>query len=230
MKMSQLFRRCVERRYIHVENAGDYATERREDVLYIYLQCSDGLVDWKNNFDFPAKPYRRMGRTVWFAHRGFLRVWKSIEGHLQCEIADMNVHRIVIVGYSHGAALAVLCHEYVWYRRPDLRKTLEGYGFGCPRVFWGIRTRDLMRRWEHFTVIRNIDDVVTHVPSVWLGYSHVGTLLEIGARGKYTSIDAHRPENILTELEALEEKKKEDILQMRLHLRHPLLGEITTPC
>lgn len=229
MKLSQLFRRCVERRYIHVENAGDYAIDRMGDVLYIYLQCSDGLTDWKNNFDFPAKPYRRMGRTVWFAHRGFLRVWKSIEGYLEREIADMSVQRIVTVGYSHGAALAVLCHEYVWYRRPDLRKTLEGYGFGCPRVFWGLRTRDLMRRWEHFSVIRNIDDVVTHVPPAWLGYSHVGTLLKVGERGKYTAIDAHRPQNMLAELEAWEKKERGCLANANAFETSSFDG-ITAPC
>jgi len=208
MKLSQLFRRCVERRYHHVENAGDFATDRIGNVLYIYLQCSDGLIDWKNNLDFPAKPYRRMGHTVWLAHRGFLRVWKSIEPYLERDIMDKNVQRIVTVGYSHGAALAVLCHESVWYRRPDLRSKIEGYGFGCPRVFWGIRTRELMRRWERFVVIRNIDDLVTHVPPIWLGYSHVGAMIEIGERGRYTAIDAHRPQNILAELEAMEREIK----------------------
>ena len=100
----------------------------------------------------------------------------------------------------------MLCHEYVWFRRPDLRETLEGYGFGCPRVFWGLRTWELMRRWERFRVIRNVDDIVTHLPPVWLGYSHVGSLLEIGERGKYTAIDAHRPQNILAELKAAEKE------------------------
>lgn len=218
MKLSQLFRRCVERRYIHVENAGDYATDRIGDALYIYLQCSDGVTDWKNNLDFPAKPYRRMGRMVWLAHRGFLRVWKSVEPYLARDVADRSVKRIVTVGYSHGAALAVLCHEYVWFCRPDLRDALEGYGFGCPRVFWGVRTKDLMRRWAHFTVIRNIDDLVTHVPPVWLGYSHVGGLVEIGERGRYTAIDAHRQENILTELEAWERNETARIAPCRLCL------------
>ena len=204
MTLSQMFRRCVERCYIHVENAGDYATDRIGDTLYVYLQCSDGWTDWKNNFDFPAKPYRRMGCTVWFAHRGFLRVWKSIEPYLTRHIMDVSVKKIVTVGYSHGAALAVLCHEYTWYVRPDLRASSEGYGFGCPRVIWGIRSPSLMRRWERFAVIRNINDLVTHVPPTWLGFYHVGTLLEIGAHGQYSPIDAHRPQNILAELEAWE--------------------------
>ena len=130
-------------------------------------------------------------------------MWESILPYLEKEIADRTVRRIVTVGYSHGAALAVFCHEYAWDTRPDLREEIEGYGFGCPRVYWGVRVPWLMRRWERFTVIRNSGDVVTHVPPAALGYSHVGKMLEIGEVGKYSPVDAHRPENILTELKAL---------------------------
>lgn len=205
MRMSELFYRCVHVAYTHVENDGDFAIERYGGTLYVYLQCSDGKEDWKNNLDFPVAPYRRMGRTVWFAHRGFLRVWKSVEPYLARLILDPGVRRIVTVGYSHGAALAVLCHEYVYFHRPDLRTTMEGYGFGCPRVIWGPRPRTLTERWRRFTVIRNLDDLVTHLPPALFGYFHVGTRLEIGKHGRYSPIDAHRSENILTELRHAEE-------------------------
>lgn len=205
MKMSQLFRRCVERTYVHVENAADYACDRIGGTLYVYLQASNGLTDWKNNLDFPARPYHS-GGALWFAHRGFVRVWKTVEGYIKRDLLDRTVSRIVIVGYSHGAALAVLCHEYVWFNRPDLRDTLEGYGFGCPRVLWGVRRPSLLARWENFLVVRNVNDLVTHLPPAILGYSHVGRMLEIGARGKYNAIDAHRPENILSELVLCEDR------------------------
>jgi predicted lipase len=186
-----------------VENAGDYAVERDGDTLYIYFECSNETTDWKNNFDFPAKPYKRMGKIAWFAHRGFLRVWKTIERHLDEYIKDESVKRIVIVGYSHGAALAVLCHEYAWYNRPDLQNYIEGYGFGCPRVFWGIKTKSLKKRWERFVVVRNVDDIVTHVPPRLFGFSHVGTIIKIGKKGRYSSVDAHKPESITYELKQL---------------------------
>ena len=202
MKLLQLFQKCVDCEYIHVENSGDYYIERQGSTLYIYLECSNGSTDWKNNFDFPAKPYKRMGRTVWFAHRGFLKVWKSIENYLAPFIKDETIKNIVTVGYSHGAALAVLCHEYVWYNRPDLRNNIEGYGFGCPRVFWGFKSTRLKQRWERFTVIRNIDDIVTHVPPFLFGFSHIGTMIKIGNRHKYNAVDAHRLENIIAELKS----------------------------
>lgn len=201
MKLSKLFKKCVSNTYTHVENDGDYSVERDGNTLYIYFECSNGKADWKNNLDFPAKPYRKMGKFVWFAHRGFVRVWKSIEPHIAVLIKDQTLTNIITVGYSHGAALAVLCHEYVWFNRLDLRDKIEGYGFGCPRVIWGFKPKKLARRWERFTVIRNIDDIVTHVPPAIWGYSHVGKIVKIGERDKYSAVDAHRPENIRHELE-----------------------------
>ena len=200
MNILQLFQKCVNAEYIHVENSGDYYVERDDSTLYIFLECSNGHEDWENNFDFPAKPYKRMGKTVWFAHRGFLKVWKSIEDHLNPYIMDPEVKKIVTVGYSHGAAMAVLCHEYIWYNRPDLRDNIDGYGFGCPRVFWGIKPKHIKIRWNRFAVIRNIDDIITHLPPALLGYSHVGTVQEIGTEDKYSPVNAHRPENIEFEL------------------------------
>lgn len=199
MKLSNQFDACLKATYTHCESGGDFAIQRNEDTLFIYLEWSDGAEDWINNLDFPARPYKR-GKTVWFAHRGFMKVWKAIEPHLTDAIMDKTVKKIVIVGFSHGAALAVLCHEYAWYNRPDIRDSIIGYGYGCPRVFWGIKTKELKKRWEKFTVIRNIDDIVTHVPPAIFGFSHVGSMVKIGKKGKYSSIDAHRPENILAEL------------------------------
>ena len=150
-----------------------------------------------------------MKKRIWFAHRGFLRVWKEIEPSLAPEIADKSIEKIVLAGYSHGGALAMLCHEYVWYHRPELRERLEGYGFGAPRVFWGIKTKALKERWTRFLVIRNLDDIITHLPPWILGYSHMGKVLKIGKRGVYTPIQAHLAENILSELEKYEKSKGE---------------------
>ncbi|MBQ9132446.1 MAG: lipase family protein [Clostridia bacterium] len=202
--MSLLFRACLSKAYVHVREGGDYAIERRGDALYVYLEGSDGGEDWKNNLDFPVRVATRPGEISLRIHRGFLRVWNAMEPYLKPDLLDRSVQRIVISGYSHGAALAALCHEYVWRSRPDLRERMEGYGFGAPRVLWGARPPQLLARWERFTVVRNLDDLVTHLPPAWLGYYHVGKLLEIGEKGRYSDVDAHRAENLLAELLAYE--------------------------
>ena len=200
MDLYTLFLTCLRIPYSQIGVSANYAIKREGDILYLFFQSSEGKEDWKSNLDFPAKAYKRMGKTVWFAHRGFLKVWKEIEPMLAKDIADEAFQKIVITGFSHGAAIALLCHEYVWYHRPKLRQAIEGYGFGCPRVFWGLKNKRLKQRWENFVVIRNIDDLVTHLPPAFLGYTHVGELLKIGKKGKYTPIEAQFPENILKEL------------------------------
>lgn len=213
LELLDLFVKCVQIPYLNVGHDVNYAFLREKDVLYLFFESSDGIADWKRNFDFPAKPYKRMGKTVWFAHSGFLNAWKRLEPQLAPLILDRRLKKTVVVGYSHGAAIAVLCHEYIWYARADLRRESEGYGFGCPRVFWGLLTPSLAKRWEHFTVIRNLDDLVTHLPPALLGYRHVGTVMKIGARGRYSMIDAHRPKNIQKELKELSYPKKVPLKQ-----------------
>ena len=205
MTLSALFSRCVTRSYIAAPYSVNYAYDLTDGHLTLYFQDSDGVEDWLNNLDFPAAPLVREGNTAFYAHGGFLRLWSSLLPTIDPLFTDEQVHTVTVAGYSHGAALGLLCHEQAWYRRPDLRLTLRGYGFGCPRVVWGGVTDAVSLRWKGFTVIRNREDIVTHLPPRFLGYTHVGNLLEIGERGQYTPLDAHRPENILRELQRFED-------------------------
>ncbi|MBE6584255.1 MAG: hypothetical protein E7649_04620 [Ruminococcaceae bacterium] len=204
MSLFDLFFDCVNVTYPQAYGYANFALKRQGESLYVFFEGSNGDEDWKVNLDFPARAYKRGGKIIWYAHRGFLELWKLTEPHISGALLDPSISRITTVGYSHGGALAMLCHEYVWFNRPDIRDSIEGVGFGAPRVFWGIPTAPLMQRWKRFGVVRNIDDAVTHLPPKVLGYSHVGSLIEIGERGKYTAIDAHRSENILRELAAYE--------------------------
>lgn len=197
-----IFERCRYATYTHTENDASYAFEREGGRLYLLFEKSNGATDWYNNLDFPAVPYSNAG-SIWFCHRGFLRVWRTLKPLVSDVIAQPGIDSITVVGYSHGAALAVFAHEYVWFHRPELRQRLTGYGFGCPRVLWGFCVRAaLAERWERFFVIRNMDDLVTHLPPLLLGYRHVGHLLEVGKAGLYGRVDAHRPEHYEEQLRA----------------------------
>ena len=77
-------------------------------------------------------------------HRGFLEAWKEVEDIIIDKILEKDVDgnfcwkHIVVVGYSHGGALAAFCHEGVWFHRPDLREEgLEGYGLEATRIYGG---------------------------------------------------------------------------------------------
>ena len=167
--------------------------------LYIFFEGSNGATDWKNNFNFPAKAYRDM-ENKWYVHRGFLRVWKSARDYLKSRILNPKVGEIVIAGYSHGAALALLCHEFCVFHRHDIADKIRGYGFGCPRVVFGIPGKKVRGRFENFTVIRNCRDLVTHVPPVLFGFRHVGKMIHIGKGAKYGPIKSHYPESYIEQL------------------------------
>ncbi len=208
MNLTKLFLRCISTPYQKVGVSNNYAVKRTRNTLYIFFEGSDGYVDWKNNLDFPAKPYKRMNKTVWFAHRGFLKEWKELEDVIHAYISNSSIQKIVIAGFSRGAGIALLCHEYVWFNRPDLRNAIRGYGFGCPRIIWGLCTKKIKERWKNFTVIRNDNDIITRLPPTLLGYTHVGKMLTIGKKGKYNKIQAHFPESYHAELLEYEKSKK----------------------
>lgn len=199
--MFNKFLNCLNNKYIVVENDGSYMLEREGGKLTIYFECSNGNIDWKNNFNFPAKPYRDM-KNLWFCHRGFLTVWKSIEPHITADIFDLSVNEIEIIGYSHGAAIAQLCYEYVKFNRPDV--AVSGVGFGAPRIFWGFARKAVRERFRGFVVVRNGKDIVTHVPPVLFGFKHICEVLSIGE--SIGLIKDHTPERYIEALRGFQEK------------------------
>ena len=190
----------LEKYYVHCENGGDFFIKRENGTLKIFFEWSDGLEDWRNNFKFlviPWKPYKSM-KKPWLCHRGFLKVWKSIKPYIEERLYSSDITKIEIVGYSHGAALALLCYEYCVFNRPNIE--IKGVGFGCPRVFWGIVPKSVKERFGNFKVIRNGNDIVTHVPPVLLGFRHVSEVIKIGEGKSEGLIDDHREDNYLANL------------------------------
>lgn len=195
-ELLEKFDTCLNGEYIHIENDGSFAVQRSGEKLTLLFEWSNGATDWKNNLDFPAKPYRDM-KNLWFCHRGFLKVWKSIEPHIAKEVFDLSVREIDIVGYSHGGAIAQLCHEYVKFNRPEVE--VRGYGFGAPRVLWGFASKAVKSRFKGFKIIRNGKDLVTHLPPVLFGFHHVCEVVRVGkSKGQ---IKDHYPERYREALE-----------------------------
>lgn len=208
-KYLELFNECLalDHLYINTNEAGSYYFTIDGDTLKIFFQKSASWADWFANFNFPKQAYKDT-KLPWKVHRGFLRVFKSIEPYIKSAIMCEYISKIQIVGYSHGAALAMLCHEYCIYNRPDCEVT--GYGFGCPRVLYGKYPDELLKRWENFTVIRNYDDIVTKVPPKLFGYRHVGQIVDLTPKGYYIKsekkfiekfIAGHYDTNIIKQLE-----------------------------
>lgn len=201
--MKDLLKRCLKAQYISTAKNGNYAIDVEGDTLYLLFQWSKGFWDWVHNFLFPARPYKRMS-CLWFCHRGFLKVWKAMRDEIEAYVKELlsnnpDVKKIVCVGYSHGGALALFATEDMEFL---FGKSYEvsGYGFGAPRVIWGFVPKAVKNRLRAFQVIRNVPDIVTHLPPVLLGFRHVARPLKIGERGKYSAIEAHYNSAYIAEL------------------------------
>ena len=195
--MKKQFIRCLDTKYTHTDYDGDFSIEEEGNTLYLLFQWTRTGYDWISNFSFAAGPQKEM-EIKWRCHRGFLRVWKAIEPYVKEKVLDRKFTKICIVGYSHGAAIATLAHEYVWFHRPDLHSEenpdgLVGYGFGCPRCYfrlpWKKMPEELKIRWKNFYPIRNLRDLVTHVPPRIFGFHHVHEVVQLGQTGKWQNIE-----------------------------------------
>ena len=169
----------------------DYKIVLDGECLYLVFEGSAEPSDWKANFDFfpkPVKPYKNMAKT-WYAHGGFVKRWKAAEDQITSEVLSaIGDRQLVIVGYSHGAGLAALAHEWFeFYGHEPL-----GYGFGGPRVLW-ISGKMIRNRMWYFKAICNRGDIVTHLPFFIFGYMH-NRKLKIGKQ-RLIGIDAHRPKS-----------------------------------
>ena len=208
-RLFELFEACLAANYRHVEEDASFCVKRENDRVTVFFEKSNGKRDWRNNFSFSARPYRDM-KEVWFCHRGFMKVFRALLSYLEPIFLDESVKSFCLVGYSHGAALALLAQEYILYHRPELQGSVEGYGFGCPRVIAGYIPDSLKERLKGFTVIRNLDDIVTHLPPRIFGYSHITKPLTVGKRGRYSMIAAHFESSYACELMRLALPKEEE--------------------
>ena len=207
-ELKNLFAECAW--HIHYETVGhdvNYAFREDDSHLFIFFEGSKditekrGWIDWLRNFwFFPSrkKPYKGMEDTF-YVHSGFLAAWKEVEDIIFEKISQKNERGsfyfddITVVGFSHGAALACLAHEFIWYHRQDICENgLVTYAFESPRIYGGFRIKDdLKERWVNCFVFRNGTDLVTHLPPRLFGFSHVGYVVCI--RGDLTTVKDRLP-------------------------------------
>ena len=109
-ELYNLFNRCLTAEYVTVSNGADIGFQSEGDGLYIFFEKSDGLEDWINNLSFCVQPYGEMEHP-WRCHGGFLRVFKSTREAINEALSDKKIRSVTLVGYSHGAALALLAQD-----------------------------------------------------------------------------------------------------------------------
>ena len=148
-------------------NCGNWITAG-EDVQYkvvnrvLYFQCSHGARDWLYNFDIAESVYP-CSDVPFVMHGGFNLLWQSIRHDI--EKLDFDT----IVGYSQGAALAIMAHENFYHR-----KGYEplAFTFGCPASIF-LPSKQLRKRFTKVVNIINPRDIVYYSTLIF-GYRHVG--------------------------------------------------------
>jgi hypothetical protein len=154
----------------------------RDGRLYVYFDGTEPKAEaWLSNFMFLKKPYRNM-EEVWFVHSGFLSRWEGVKDDFKKLITD-EVKEILIEGLSQGGAVAVLAHEYVWFRFPVLRSSLKTFTYGSPRCLGFFGFNRIKERFSSLARIKNRGDFVCDLPPVILGYTHAGKEF---LQGKFT--------------------------------------------
>ena len=145
----------------------------------VAFQGSISKMDWRLNFDFAVIPYHHQDQK-WFAHRGFVKAWKSVRDIIMPRLGGK--YRIKVVGYSLGGALAQLCHEDIEFQYPGT--ITESWTYGAPRVFW-FPPETIRYRMFHHHRFTNAGDIVPHLPPALFGFRHTGLNIWIGSLKGY---------------------------------------------
>ena len=201
MLLSDLFYNCAYKvQYKTVGNDVNYAFSEAGDKLWVYFQGSSSLVDWYRNFLFTEKLYK-----LFRVHRGFYDAYSEVRNILLDKVmktdkdGKFKYNHITIIGYSHGGALCQIAFEDVKYHRPNA--DIEGYAFESPRCLKVPKKYRFL--WDGLYVIRNNNDLITHLPPRLFGYHHLGEMIKISGDTSIVMkrlpkcIKSHYPECVL---------------------------------
>lgn len=194
MRLTELFDKTQWRsNWLQAGNHVSWDFEWHDSTLLLFFQPSCEKIDWARNFFFKKVPYKHMNEKF-KVHAGFLKAWKEVSSEIRKLVHDSKVKRIVISGYSHGAALAGLCFETCAYERPDLKASdnIVGYGFECPRFLAEKHpSKELLDRWDGFYDIYIPGDIVHSLPLKLFRYANVGKSVRLTKHFKYGPFASH---------------------------------------
>ena len=135
----------------------DFVQFKNEDGV-LYFQCSNGIVDWIRNFDFPAVPYKRM-ETEYKVHAGFLEAYQLVQRRDKRSTFTQSSDTL-----RRGSCSSLLAK--ITFRG----RKVPTFVFGCPRVFY--KPPQIVKdRTAHAIRYTSKGDIVTKVPPF---YHHVG--------------------------------------------------------
>jgi hypothetical protein len=167
-------------KYFHI-NEADCILAQKKDIIFIVFRGTDSITDWMRNLAFLSNDSKFGSGKV---HRGIKSHLDNVATEVREELSSwLNSSsstpvRLYIGGHSLGGACASLffdrlCHVY---KDDDKVKLIRGYTFGAPRVGDEEFAKSIASH-APFGVLERIScgaDAVPRVPSVFMGYHHVG--------------------------------------------------------
>jgi predicted lipase len=128
-------------------------------------------------------------------HLGFEQMYKSVRASIQAALAGVPAAtRLTVIGHSLGGAMGVLAA--VDLKLNFGRTNIDVCTFGGPRTAKVTFRRNFDREIRRCFRVTNQFDIVPHVPSLILGWNHVGE--EIAVDGNVDS-----PHGLTAHLEGL---------------------------
>jgi hypothetical protein len=112
-------------------------------------------------------------------HKGFAGAYGSVEKEIEEQVKNLNGLPLYITGHSLGAALATVCTQKLEHTQAFQEQIAACYTFGSPRVGDAHFDRDFK---SPIYRMANTTDIVTVVPLLAMGYTHVGDARFLGRK------------------------------------------------
>lgn len=186
-----------------------------ERQTVISFRGTDSLQDLLTDLRFWKKhiPYDSMSRSSKIrVHSGFCRAYQHPRVRdFILKFLHGSSDKILVVGHSYGAALAMLCALDIQYNYPH--REIEAAVFGCPRIGNSNFRESYNRRVQRTIRFENGNDLVTKIPPWLFGFRHAGAELHIGFMrlfGVYAGSD-HALENYKKSLMPFAENAEHEV-------------------
>jgi len=161
------------------------------DTVYVSFRPTIGELgskNWKTNFDFLFGSFnvysnrKKNGKCKVYnrdftinVHSGFRDAFLTLAHKIRKKLNFFEYSNVVFVGHSLGGAMATLA--YFWFDIPNSKVITTG----CPRFLGFISSIRIPKRFKkHIYRMVNDWDIMTKLPPFWLGFRHIGKVIQLG--------------------------------------------------
>lgn len=145
--------------------------------------------EWIQNSRFLPSKFDHVPAGGW-VHRGFERQWNIVRSTVFVALSMIpDGSDVTICGHSLGGAMAALGIMDIATNLAERKFALSLFTVGSPRPGTWAFGRQFEKTVARALRVVNEGDPVPGVPTVWLGYSHVGSKMEVKGGGE--GFEAH---------------------------------------